>query len=458
MRCCSRRTTANAWHVPWLDAARYGDTHGYHIDSHRGMWPWRDWVIGAFNRNLPFDQFTIEQLAGDLLPEATRDQQIATGFNRNHMINYEGGAIADEYQRRIRHGPRRRDGDDVHGADDGVRPLPRHKFDPISQKEFYQLYAFFNNVPELGLDGRRGNAAPTLLLTTAPQEQMLEELEARIEGLNIALGDDYVRPSQQAWEQSVADRVRGNGDGVDRAGLAAHYELDGSFSDISGRYQHGRMVSGDPTFETGQIGRGVSFDGDTEVSFGNVGAFDRAEPFSIAVWLRGRGNLPTAVFQKLDDKDHRRGFEWRLDDMELFDIQRWAGRLTVTLTSEAPANAIQVKTRERLRQGDWTHVVMATTAREGGRPRALRQRQTARGRGRQGRAQGTDSNRRRADPRPPGARAAVRRPDRRPAPLQRALTPAEAEDLALHHRARVILSGLIGKPSRSRPTSSRTTS
>ncbi len=85
--------------------------------------------------------------------------------------------------------------------------------------------------------------------------------------------------------------------------MTAHYELDGSFSDISGRYQHGRMLTGDPTFEVGQIGRAVTFDGDTEVSFGNVARFDRADAFSLAVWMRGRGNLPIAVFQKLDKLD-----------------------------------------------------------------------------------------------------------------------------------------------------------
>ena len=109
--------------MPWLDAARYADTHGYHIDSLRGMWPWRDWVIDAFNRNMPFDEFTIEQIAGDLLPDATREQKIASGFNRNHMINFEGGAIAEEYQVEYVDRPRRGDLVRLHGIDNGMRAL-----------------------------------------------------------------------------------------------------------------------------------------------------------------------------------------------------------------------------------------------------------------------------------------------------------------------------------------------
>ena len=304
--------------MPWLDAARYADTHGYHIDSLRGMWPWRDWVIGAFNRNLPFDQFTIEQLAGDLLPNATREQKIASGFNRNHMINFEGGAIADEYQVEYVIDRVEATSTAFMGLTMGCARCHSHKFDPISHKEFYQFFAFFNNVPERGLDGRPGNAAPMLLLPSPAQQKLLDELDAAIEAREAALADDDRRAGPaRVGEDGRGEDVVAESDGVDRAGLTAHYELDGSFSDISGRYQHGRTVTGDPTFEAGQIGRAASFDGDTEVSFGNVGGFDRADPFSLAVWLRARGNLPMAVFQKLDDAQHRRGYEWRLDDFVL---------------------------------------------------------------------------------------------------------------------------------------------
>ena len=166
--------------VPWLDAARYADTHGFHIDSLRGMWPWRDWVIDAFNRNLPFDQFAIEQLAGDLLPNATRAQNVASGFNRNHMINFEGGAIAEEYRVEYVIDRVETTSSAFMGLTMGCARCHSHKYDPITHKEFYQFFAFFNTVPEVGLDGRVGNARPFLQLTSPAQQARLDELNDAI--------------------------------------------------------------------------------------------------------------------------------------------------------------------------------------------------------------------------------------------------------------------------------------
>jgi hypothetical protein len=341
--------------MPWLDAARYGDSHGYHIDSVRAMWPWRDWVIAAFNRNMPFDQFTVEQIAGDLLPNATREQKIATGFNRNHMINFEGGAIAEEYQ--VEYVMDRVDATSsvFMGLTMGCARCHTHKFDPITHKEFYQFYAFFNNVPERGLDGRTGNADPVLALPTPDQQRRLDELNAAIKTTSRALADDLVAPVQAEWEAAVAKASAP----LVTDGVTAHYTLDNSFADQSGRYQDGRMLTGDPTFEAGRLGRAVSFDGDTEVTFGDVGAFDRSNPFSIAMWVRGRGKLPMAVLQRIDSGPAgRRGYEIGFDDVVLAGVQRWAGKLVVTLASDGAERAIQVRTRDRLRYGDWSHVAV----------------------------------------------------------------------------------------------------
>ena len=130
---------------PWLDAARYADTSGYQSDGERIMWRWRDWVIDAFNDNKPFDQFTIEQLAGDLLPNATLDQKIASGFNRNHMINFEGGAIPAEYLTAYIVDEVNTTSTVWMGLTMGCCQCHDHKFDPMTMKEFYQLYAFFNS-------------------------------------------------------------------------------------------------------------------------------------------------------------------------------------------------------------------------------------------------------------------------------------------------------------------------
>ncbi len=165
---------------PWLDAARYADTHGYQSDSKRTMWLWRDWVINAFNSNMPFDQFTIEQLAGDLLPNATDQQKIATGFNRNHRINGEDGIIPEEYAVEYVADRVITTATTWMGLTLECARCHDHKYDPISQKEFYRMFAFFNNVPESGLGADLGNDNPVLEFPTEEQRTQQELLRKRI--------------------------------------------------------------------------------------------------------------------------------------------------------------------------------------------------------------------------------------------------------------------------------------
>lgn len=192
--------------LDWLDAARFADTHGYHIDSGRDMTRWREWVIEAFNRNLPFDEFTVDQLAGDLLPGATVEQKIASGFHRNHMINFEGGAIPEEYLNAYIVDRVNTTGTVWLGLTVGCAQCHEHKYDPISQEEYYRLYAFFNQVPERGLDGSKGNAAPLLPAPTVDEQARLDELAAQIaaaeQALAAPLADEPA--AQAAWEAELA--------------------------------------------------------------------------------------------------------------------------------------------------------------------------------------------------------------------------------------------------------------
>lgn len=166
--------------LAWLDAARYADTNGYQQDRTRTMWPWRDWVIRAFNENMPFDQFTMEQIAGDLLPNATREQKLATGFHRNHMLNGEGGRNAEES--RVEYVVDRVDTTATVwlGLTMGCCRCHSHKYDPITQKEFYRFYAYFNNIDEVGGVDRGGNAKPVMSLPTTDQEKKQSNLREQI--------------------------------------------------------------------------------------------------------------------------------------------------------------------------------------------------------------------------------------------------------------------------------------
>ncbi|MEY3600927.1 MAG: hypothetical protein RL169_171, partial [Armatimonadota bacterium] len=167
----------------WLDLARYADTHGYHIDSHRDMFRWRDWVIRAFNNNMPYDRFLTEQLAGDLLPNPTTDQLVATGFNRNHPINFEGGAIPEEYQTAYVADRVDTTATVTMGLTLRCAQCHDHKYDPIAMQDYYRFYALFNNIDEEGLDGMRGNAKPFIPATSPAEQSQLDALTNRISGL-----------------------------------------------------------------------------------------------------------------------------------------------------------------------------------------------------------------------------------------------------------------------------------
>ncbi len=204
--------------VEWLDAARFADTHGYHLDSARDLTVWREWVIRAFNENKPYDQFTVEQLAGDILAarsgpsdasdtsdtsdQRRLDMRIASGFNRNHMINYEGGAIAEEYLHAYIVDRVNTTATVWLGLTYACAQCHDHKFDPITQKEFYQFYAFFNSVPEAGLDGQAGNARPYLQAPTPEEKQRLADLDRRIEAAQAALKteEEHLPALQADWE------------------------------------------------------------------------------------------------------------------------------------------------------------------------------------------------------------------------------------------------------------------
>jgi len=198
--------------LDWLDAARFADTHGYHIDSGRDMTRWRDWVINAFNRNLPFDQFTIEQLAGDLLPNATVDQKIASGFNRNHMINFEGGAIPEEYHTAYIVDRVNTTATVWLGLSLACAQCHDHKYDPFTQRDYYRLYAFFHNVPENGLDGSRGNAAPLLRFPTPQQQQELDRLAEELR----AWQPIEKLPLLADWAKSQRSRLQQERDKLER--------------------------------------------------------------------------------------------------------------------------------------------------------------------------------------------------------------------------------------------------
>ncbi|MHC5003342.1 MAG: PSD1 and planctomycete cytochrome C domain-containing protein [Planctomycetota bacterium] len=191
--------------LEWLDRARYADTNGYSIDGGRHMWAWRDWVIDAFNRNLPFDRFTVEQLAGDLLPDPTTGQRMASGFNRNHMNTHEGGTIEEEYRVAYVADRVKTTAQTWMGLTLGCAQCHDHKYDPVSQREYYRFFAYFNTITDRGNDGNAGiNSVPYMPVYAPEQREALAALTTERESLRARLlaPDPELDAAQRAWEET----------------------------------------------------------------------------------------------------------------------------------------------------------------------------------------------------------------------------------------------------------------
>jgi hypothetical protein len=332
----------------WLDAARYADTNGYQTDGERIMWRWRDWVIEAFNNNMPFDQFTIEQIAGDMLPGATLEQKIATGFNRNHRGNSEGGVIPEEYA--VEYVVDRVDTTFTVwlGLTMGCGKCHDHKYDPIGQKEFYQVFAYFNNVPEKGKAIKYGNSPPYIKTPTREQQKQLDELGKKFNRARQHFRDlePQIAAAQENWEQSVD--VRKPISWKLTPGLVAHYELDGSTTNACSPDQRSNFRQGTASYVSGPMSKAAHFDDRGYVDAGNVADFGFFDKFSLAAWIGPDGPKGGAILSRMTDMDQADGYS----------IVLKAGHIHVNLIKRWLDDAIRVQTEKPLPADRWQHVTV----------------------------------------------------------------------------------------------------
>jgi hypothetical protein len=331
--------------LPWLYAARYADTSGYQNDGPRSMWRWRDWVIDAFNSNKPFDEFTIEQIAGDLLPRPTLDQRIATGFNRNHRGNAEGGIIPEEYAAEYVVDRVETTSTVFLGLTLGCARCHDHKYDPFSQVDFYRLFAYFNNVPEFGRAIKEGNSPPYIQAPTPQDVVKLRSLDAAIDDATQKFADWQPRlaAAQAEWEKTV-DRAAAI-DWAPTEQLVAHFKFDGDAA-LDGQASPAPFFEGEPAFRSGRIGQAAHFDGSRCVDAGDLAGFGYFDKFSFGAWVFPDGNHGGTVLSRMTE----------LEQGEGYGLQVSSGRFQVNLVKRWLDDAIRVETERVFEPDRWYHV------------------------------------------------------------------------------------------------------
>ncbi len=275
--------------IDWLDVARYADTHGYFVDRYRDMSPWRDWVINSFNENLPYDQFITWQLAGDLLENPTKDQILATGFNRLHPQNLEGGIIDEEF--RVEYVSDRTNvvGQGIMGLTVACAKCHDHKYDPISQKNYFELFSFFNQINESGqIPWDWSMPVPTMLLPTKEEEEMMAYIDDLVKNAQDKKGRVTQSEKEKADQWVINEKYRSDSF-TDSKHLLAYYDFEDSSLRNRLNYRDKGVMkmqfSGNQkiVLKEGYQGKGLQFDGDVWLDLNKVGVFQRSENFSIGI-------------------------------------------------------------------------------------------------------------------------------------------------------------------------------
>jgi len=337
----------------WMDVSRYADTGGYQSDRLRRMWPWRDWVIDAYNDNLPYDEFVTWQLAGDLLPGATKEQQMATAFNRNHRQTEEGGSIEEEFRTEYVADRAMTTATAFLGLTMDCARCHDHKYDPISQKEYYAFSGFFNQIDESGQTSFFTDAVPvpTMLLTSEEEEAQLNDINGQItvNEKQLASLRDTERSAFENWLQASSSASIPN---LPQKGLVAHLPLDQIRNDQTpnaiNRALPGKTVF-DPTVEPGKSNNAVLFDGENGIEVEGVGNFERSAPFSLSFWMKaGEWNAWNVLVHhtKAALDAGSRGYEVALQE----------NKVVFGLSHMWPQNAIRVVSKDSLSLDTWHHI------------------------------------------------------------------------------------------------------
>lgn len=322
----------------WLDNARYADSNGYQYDGERIMWRWRDYVIESFNKNKRFDDFVVEQIAGDLIPNATVEQKVGTGFQRNHRANTELGIVAEEYNVEYVIDRVETNSAVFLGLTFGCARCHNHKYDPLTQKEMYQFYAYFNNVPEMGRAMKYGNSPPLIANPTVEQQRKAAEIAHTLAATRQAIQVDPGRV--RSWLASLPK----DSNDYWHPCLDLKRKLSLEIADET------RANAGQVQFVPGRIGKAVKLDGTTYLDAGFQAAnFDIEDRFTMALWLQSDQVPDGTLLSRANDKVRGRGF----------GLEARAGRIHVHFTSDYDDDAIRMTTVEPvLKAGAWQHVAI----------------------------------------------------------------------------------------------------